>query len=228
MEMLFVEARLKRELSDEFIKKIEETLKPYKKVNVVCAIQFINQMNQLTERVKEKEFIIKQSKYRAMHPGQILGCDVYAADCEDCDVTVAFAQGYFHVLGIPIKYGKPVIVIDPEVEAIDFIDEKMAEKYKKRTLQGVGIALTAKNVMFVESTKSGQTYGVRLLKQALKEKGKNIYSVVADEVNFARLNEFRSVDIFISTACQRIAIDDMDKVDKPIINAEDLEPYFLK
>ncbi len=228
MEMLFVEARLKRKMSDGFIERISEALKPYKKINLVCAIQFINQMNQLKEGLPDKEFVVKQSKYRAMHPGQILGCDVYAADCEDCDVTVAFAQGYFHVLGIPIKYGKPVLVVDPEVEAIDTISAEIADKYRKRTLQAIGVALVAKNVMFVESTKAGQTYGAALLKRALKEKGKKVYSVVADEINFDRLNEFRKVDVFVSTACQRIAIDDMDKVSKPIVNAEDLEPYFLK
>ena len=40
-----------------------------------------------------------------------------------------------------------------------------------------------------------------------------------------RLNEFREIDAFVSTACQRIAIDDMNKVKKPMINAEDLESY---
>ncbi len=49
-----------------------------------------------------------------------------------------------------------------------------------------------------------------------------------DEINYDRLNEFRNIDVFVNTACQRIAIDDMDKLEKPIVNAEDLEPYFLK
>ncbi len=228
MEMMFVESRYKGKLSDKFIKEIQDAIAPYKKVNLVAAIQYIDQMKEFGEKTPGKEFVIKQSLYRAKYPGQILGCDVYAADCPDCDATLAFTQGMFHVLGIPIKFGRSVINADPESETVSIIMEKDAEKYRKRMLQGVGVALTAKKVMFVESTKAGQTYGVKLLKDALRKAGKKVYSTVGDEINYSRLNEFRDMDVFINTACQRIAIDDMEKVEKPIINAEDLEQYFLK
>jgi 2-(3-amino-3-carboxypropyl)histidine synthase len=228
MEMLFVECRYREKLSTKFITEIKKAIMPYKKINLVAAIQFIDQMNDFKDKVSEKEFVIKQSYYRARYPGQILGCDVYAADCPDCDATLAFTQGMFHVLGIPIKFGKAVINADPESETVTIIESKVAEKYKKRILQGIGLALSANNVMFVESTKAGQTYGVRLLKKALEEKGKRIYSIIGDEISYARLNEFNNIDVFINTACQRIGIDEMDKVNKPIINAEDLEPYLLK
>lgn len=228
METMFVEARYKGRMSDAFVKKIQEAIAPYKKINLVCSVQYIDQMNDFKESTAGKEFVIKQSLYRAAHPGQILGCDVYAADCPDCDATLAFTQGMFHVLGIPIKFGKAVINADPESETVSMIGPEAAEKYRKRTLQGVGLALNAKNIMFVESTKAGQTYGVRLLREALEKKGKKVYSVVCDEINYSRLNEFRDVDVFVNTACQRIALDDAEKLDKPIINAEDLEPYLLK
>ncbi|MCL5101057.1 MAG: diphthamide synthesis protein [Candidatus Parvarchaeota archaeon] len=228
MEMLFVEARYKKILSDDFIKRIQKTIEPFKKINLVAAIQYINQMNDFKLKTSSKEFVLKQSKYRARYPGQILGCDVYAADCPDCDATLAFTQGVFHILGIPVKYGKEVINVDPENETIEVIPAKVAEVYHKRILQGIGLALKANRVMFIESTKSGQTYGVKLLKKALKDEGKKVYSVVGDEINYNRLNEFIDIDVFINTACQRIAIDDMDKIEKPVINAEDLEPYLLK
>ena len=228
MEVIFVESRFKGKLSEGFIKRIYEEIKPYKKINLVAAIQFIDQMNEFKEKIKDKEFVVKQSFYRAMYPGQILGCDVYAADCSDCDATLAFEQGMFHVLGIPLKYGKKVITADPETENIEIIDAEVADKYRKRIMQGIGAVLTGKKVMFVESTKSGQTYGAKMLKEKLKENGKKVYTVVADEINFDRLNEFREIDAFISTACQRIAIDDMNKVKKPMINAEDLESYILE
>ncbi len=228
MEMMFVESRYKGSVSDELIDRIKAEIKDYKKINMVAAVQYLNQMEEVKNKITDKEFVIKQSEYRAMHKGQILGCDVYAADCPDCDAVLAFTQGYFHVLGIPIKYDKPVINVDPETGNIEIIDKKMADKYRKRILQGVGLAISAKKVMFVESTKAGQTYGAKMLKKAMESKGISVYSIVADEINFNRLNEFRDIDVFISTACQRIAIDEMDKVEKPIINAEDLESYFLK
>ncbi len=228
MEVMFVEARYNGKISDLFMNKIKEALSQYKKINAVAAIQYIDQMNYVVQNIKEKEFVVIKSKYRAMYPGQILGCDVDAARCEDCDVTLAFTQGVFHLLGIPIKLGKPLLNVDPESETITFIDGKAGDKYRKRVLQAIGTALSAKNVMFVESMKSGQTYGVNLLKEALKKRGTKIFSTISDEINFNRLNEFRDIDVFINTACQRIGIDDMEKLEKPIVNAEDLEPYLLK
>ncbi len=228
MEVIFAESRFKGKLSDVFVKRIYEEIKPYKKINLVAAIQFIDQMNDFRDRIKDKEFIVKQSLYRAMYPGQILGCDVYAADCSDCDATLAFEQGMFHVLGIPLKYGKTVITADPETENIERISSEVADKYRKRIMQGIGAVITGNRIMFVESTKSGQTYGSKILKERLRKEGKKVYSVVADEINFERLNEFIQIDAFISTACQRIAIDDMNRVKKPMINAEDLESYILE
>ena len=228
MEVMFVEARYNGKVDDSFMNKIRDALMPYKKINAVAAIQYLDQMNQVIQNLKEKEFVVIKSKYRAMYPGQILGCDVDAARCEDCDITLAFTQGVFHLLGIPIKLGKPLLNVDPESESITFIDAKSGDKYRKRMLQAIGIALSAKKIMFVESMKSGQTYGVTLLKQALKQRGAMVFSTISDEINFSRLNEFRGIDVFINTACQRIGIDDMEKIEKPIVNAEDLEPYLLK
>lgn len=226
--MIFIEARYKGKLSDEFIKRIQKAIAPYKKINLVGSVQYLDQMEDFRKKTPDKEFVVRQSPYRAEYPGQILGCDVYAADAPGCDATLSFTQGTFHALGIPIKFGRGVINVDPESETITVIEPKVAEKYRKRILQGIGVALSAKKIMFVESTKAGQTYGVKLLKKALEKRGKKIYSIVCDEINYSRLNEFKDIDVFINTACQRIAIDDMEKIEKPIINAEDLEPYLLK
>ena len=95
-------------------------------------------------------------------------------------------------------------------------------------MQAIGITLNAKRVVFVESIKSGQTVNAKDLKEALIKRGIEVYTVVFDEINFQRLNGFRDVDAFINTACQRIAIDDIDKIEKPIVNAEDLKPYVLQ
>ena len=225
METMFVESRYKRVISDELLERIKEKINPYKKINLIGVIQYLDQMNYVKDRIKNKEFVVLSSKYRAMYPGQILGCDQYAAECEDCDVILAFTQGIFHIMGVLMKTDKKVINVDVETGKMGELDEKSVQKYKKRMMQSIGIALSAKKVMFVESIKSGQTVGAKDIKDALIKKGIEVYTVVFDEINFQRLNEFRDVDAFINTACQRIAIDDMDKLEKPIVNAEDLRPY---
>ena len=225
METMFVESRYKGAVSDELLERIKEKINPYKKINLIGVIQYLDQMNYVKDRIKDKEFVVLSSKYRAMYPGQILGCDQYAAECEDCDVILAFTQGIFHIMGVLMKTDKKVINVDVETGKMEELDEKSVQRYKKRMMQAIGIALSAKKVMFVESIKSGQTVGAKDIKDALIKKGIEVYTVVFDEINFQRLNEFRDVDAFINTACQRIAIDDMDKLEKPIVNAEDLRPY---
>lgn len=225
METMFVESRYKGVVSDELLERIKEKINPYKKINLIGVIQYLDQMNYVKDRIKDKEFVVLSSKYRAMYPGQILGCDQYAAECEDCDVILAFTQGIFHIMGVLMKTDKKVINVDVETGKMGELDEKSVQRYKKRMMQAIGIALSAKKVMFVESIKSGQTVGAKDIKDALIKKGIEVYTVVFDEINFQRLNEFRDVDAFINTACQRIAIDDMDKLEKPIVNAEDLRPY---
>ncbi len=225
---MFVESRYKGEVSDELLERIKEKIKPYKKINLIGVIQYLDQMNYVKDRIKDKEFIILSSKYRAMYPGQILGCDQYAAECEDCDIILAFTQGIFHIMGVLMKTDKKIINVDIETGKIEELDEKVVQKYKRRMMQAIGITLNAKRVVFVESIKSGQTVNAKDLKEALIKRGIEVYTVVFDEINFQRLNGFRDVDAFINTACQRIAIDDIDKIEKPIVNAEDLKPYVLQ
>ncbi len=226
MEILFAETRYKKPISREFMKKIREAIEPYKKINLVASVQYLNQLEQIRKEIKDKEFILLKSNYRALYPGQILGCDVLAAGCEDCDVILSLTQGMFHVLGILVKYDKPVINVDVENENIEFLSPD--NFYKKRIMQGIGLALTAKKVMFVASIKLIQYYPFDKLKEFFIKRGVETYTVVFDDVDFKTLNEFRDIDIFINTACQRIAMDDMNKIEKPIINAEDLEDYLTK
>ena len=77
MEVYFAEMRFKGKLSDELINKIRNLIEPYKKINLVAAVQFIDQMNQVKDSIKDKEFVLIKSKYRAFYPGQLLGCDTY-------------------------------------------------------------------------------------------------------------------------------------------------------
>ncbi len=226
MDILYVEARYRKQLTDEEIEKIREALKDYKRINIVSSVQFIDQMNQIIEKIKDKEFIVLQSKYRAYYPGQILGCDVYAADCKDCDITLSLTQGLFHVYGILEKYGKPVINFDPISGEITFFDEKFAKRLYSQNMLAISSIMNAKTVLIVYSIKAGQTMPIRQIKSWLKEKGKEYYDVVFDEVNFEYLNDLPG-DAIINTACQRIASDDREKLNKPIVNADDLYEYLF-
>ena len=121
---------------------------------------------------------------------------------------------------------KPIINVNPETGEIEKIMPDY--KYKKKVLQAIGLTLSAKKVMFILSIKPGQYYPYQRVAKYLEERGIEIYYVVFNDVDFKRLNEFREIDVFINTACQRISIEDADKVEKPILNAQDIEDYLIK
>ncbi|MCW1292012.1 MAG: diphthamide synthesis protein [Candidatus Parvarchaeota archaeon] len=226
MEIMYVESRYKKLFTPEQIEKIKDLLKNYKRINIVASVQYLNNLAQIVNEIKDKEFIIKSSKYRAFYPGQILGCDVYAADCNDCDITLSLTQGHFHVYGILEKYGKPVINIDPESFEITFYNEEIARKMQIKNMLAIDAVIKGKLILIVQTIKAGQTAPVGKIKEWLTKNGKEYYDVIFDEINFNYLNELEG-DAIINTACQRIAIDDKEKLNKPIVNAEDLNDYLF-
>lgn len=226
MEIYFAEMRFKGKISKDLLDKIKEAIAPYKRINLVASVQYLDQINQIREEIKDKEFVVIKSKFRALYPGQILGCDTNAAKCEDCDAILSLTSGKFHVIGIMINQYKPIINVNIETGEIEKILPD--ERYRKRILQIIGLTLSAKKVMFILSTKPGQYYPYDKVAEFLKKKGIKVYYSVFDEIDFKRLNEFRDIDIFINTACQRISTDDADKIEKPIINVEDIEDYLVR
>jgi 2-(3-amino-3-carboxypropyl)histidine synthase len=52
---------------------------------------------------------------------------------------------------------------------------------------------------------------------------KRFYYVVQNDINFEELNNFPFVDVWLNTACERIAYDDSKRTDKPILNIEDVD-----
>jgi len=76
--------------------------------------------------------------------------------------------------------------------------------------------MAADNVGVLVSTKSGQQY----LKNALllKRSKKNIYIFVDNTFNYAEMENFPFIDVWVNTACPRIGD---DETPKPLININD-------
>jgi 2-(3-amino-3-carboxypropyl)histidine synthase len=84
-------------------------------------------------------------------------------------------------------------------------------------------AAKAKKFGVVMVTKSGQFQrrAAEKLRDCLEAKGREAYMLVADEINWERLAPFGFVEAFIITGCPRIALDNRDGFNRPLLNEDD-------
>jgi 2-(3-amino-3-carboxypropyl)histidine synthase len=62
----------------------------------------------------------------------------------------------------------------------------------------------------------------KALKDKIKGAGLNAAVVVANTFDFDALNNMLEFDAFVNTACPRLAIDDPERLRKPLLSANEL------
>lgn len=204
-----------------------EYLKDFKRLGLVTTVQHIQQLESIKEFYEKagKEVIIGKPYGFARHPGQILGCDVGSSSSIDSkvDAHVYFGGGIFHPLGALLSTTKPFLVIEPFNNTVEFIDS-MRTTYKKRSRGKILSSLDAKSIGIMVSTKNGQ-HNMRLaeiLKSKVESAGINAAILVSNTFDFESINNMLEFDAFVNTACPRIAIDDIERLRKPLLSANEL------
>lgn len=202
-------------------------LKEYSTIGLVTTIQHQHQLNDIKDFYEKngKKVLIGKPYGLARHEGQVLGCDVGAATTIDkkVDAFVYFGGGVFHPLGAVIATTKPFLIIDPFNGEVKFIDE-MREQYERRKRGLIMNSLKAKKFGILVSTKNGQ-YNKALadiLKRKIEDNGLDAEILITNTFDFGSLDNMIDIDAFVNTACPRIAIDDVDRTSKPLLNANEL------
>ena len=74
------------------------------------------------------------------------------------------------------------------------------------------------------STKNGQhnLSLAKLIKEKVEKKGLSAAILVSNNIDFQSLDNMLEFDAFVNTACPRIAVDDNDRVRKPLLSANEL------
>ncbi len=204
-----------------------ELLKNFHKLGIVTTIQHVHQLSDISNFYRSKGFevIIGRPFGFAKIPGQILGCDIGSAARIDreVDAHIYFGGGRFHPLGAVINTTKPFLLIEPFENVVEFIDY-YREKQRKRSNGKILSSLNAKNVGILVSTKNGQ-YNIKIakiLKKQIETAEMRTAILVFNTLNFESLNNLMEFDIFVNTACPRIAIDDIDRTLKPLLSPTEL------
>ena len=206
-----------------------EPLKPFNKIGIMTTIQHIHQLDSVADFFKKngKEVVIGKPYGFAKKSGQILGCDAGSAASIDRNVEalVYFGGGMFHPLGALLMTTKPFLLIEPFQGSVEFLD-KYRDIYAKRSRGKILASVDAKNIGILVTTKNGQNNMpmAKILKNKVEKAGLGLKAaiLVSNTFDFGSINNMLEFDAFVNTACPRIAIDDTDRLRKPLLSANEL------
>ncbi|MBM4240730.1 MAG: diphthamide biosynthesis enzyme Dph2 [Euryarchaeota archaeon] len=221
--VLFVEAYSKMDVKKS-LRKALDLLKDYKKIGFVTTTQHLNHLDEIMDFLREnkKEVLIK--KGRGIREGQVLGCNFSSIKGLDVDAFLYVGSGNFHALGIKLFTDKPVIIADPYTNKVRNIDN-FADRILRIRFARITKARDAKKFGIILSSKKGQ-FRLELakdLKKMIHDGGKEAFIIILDNIYPALLTPFRDLDVFVVTACPRIAIDDANMYKKPLLTPQELQ-----
>jgi len=189
-------------------------LEPYGSVGLVATAQHLNRLDAV------KAFLESEGK-RVAVGGQVLGCRQDNAIGLDVDCILYIGSGRFHPLGIAYRTEKPVYMLNPLSGVLDRITDLEKKRWLGRRKGAIMRALDARTFGIMVSTKDGQFDMKRAveLKGRLEARGKEAFIFAAEELSPGNLLAFR-VDVWVNTACPRMA---GDEYNRPVVNALELE-----
>lgn len=198
-----------------------------KKIGLVATVQYLDALPMVSEHMSRKGFLpyIGDSDARITYNGQVLGCNFSSARSisSKVDCFVLFSNGDFHGIGIQMATGKKVYIVDPLTREIRTVTDKV-EKISRQRYAAIGKVKDAKSFALIVSTKIGQlrVRYAEYIKNILEMQNKKAFLVYLDLIDPGQLLNY-NVDAFVSFACPRIAIDDWERFNRPIVTPVELE-----
>lgn len=222
--VIFVPARSKVPLADQLKKSLGMLHEP---VGVLATSQHLQELDDVIEGLESMGIKTKISEgdNRISHAGEILGCNYSAAQAlaKDVNTYLLIGSGTFHALGVHLATGKKVVVLDPNLEEPREIDQ-VKDKILRQRHAVIEKAERARTFGIIVGSKIGQRRlrRARELRKLLRWKKKDAALIMMDKYDPEKLRSM-GFDAYVSTACPRIAIDDVAMYDKPLLTPQELE-----
>ena len=197
-----------------------------KSIGLATTIQHLHKLPEATKLLETKGFKVHLPGRGpwAHETGQVLGCDYFGLRRIQSQVDSFLIIGsYFHGLGAALSVEKPTILADPYDGTVTVLDQDRDRIVRQRYAM-VDKARRASTFGIIVSTKPGQSnpqIALSILKQ-VEEAGKKAVILYADEVVPQKLLDFTDIDVFVDTACPRLALDDPERFSKPIITRDEI------
>ena len=197
-----------------------------KTVGLATTIQHLHKLAEAAMILETGGFSVQTPRRGpwAHETGQVLGCDYFGLRRIQSKVDSFLIVGsYFHGLGAALSVEKSTVIADPYDRTVKVLDQDRDRIVRQRYAM-VDKAGRARSFGIIVSTKPGQsnpTIALSILKQ-IEEAGKKAVILYGDEIVPQKLLDFIDIDVFVDTACPRLALDDPERFPKPIITRDEI------
>jgi len=204
-------------------------LLPGDRVGVVTIAPYVDQLDRAIEMLEHAGFTALTGKKsrRTARDGQILGCDLTAGTtiAGSVDGFLYIGDGMFHPLGLSLATDLPVVAANPAQRSATR-DElaDMRDRLLRRRYAQIARAGDSHRVGIVIGTKLGQhrpELAERMRELAVRH-GYSAALVSANLLQPERLDHL-GMDMYVSTACPRVAIDDGGRFEQPVLTPIEFE-----
>jgi 2-(3-amino-3-carboxypropyl)histidine synthase len=207
------------------------------RLGLVASVQHLDLIPAFTEALARQGHVLKigRGDRRLAYAGQALGCNYTTAEAiaAEVDAFLFLGTGWFHPLGLALAVTQPVWALDPLQGTLEPPIDRGA-LIRRRQLK-VASCFQARRFGILVSSFAGQDRNpmALALQRRARERGREAELFVFDRLD-ARDLVGRDVDAYVNTACPRIALDDSDLYDKPMLTPPEflmvlgelpLEPY---
>lgn len=225
--VIFIEWMLEKklDLGSISLEKIGEG--GYRRIGLLCSIQYCDHMVELSEILRERGFtvFIGDADRRMSRPGQVLGCNFSAAHSVSAmvDCYIVVSTGIFHAIGVQLSTSKETFLLDLNSMELTSMREQ-ADLFLRKRYARIEKALDARRFCVAMNTKIGQRREplTRLIIRKIGELGREAVLVTTDNVVPSDFVNMRC-DAVIFTGCPRVSMDDQEKFPMPILTP----PEFL-
>ena len=222
--LIFVPAMSRIPLGDQLKKSVGMLTEP---VGILATSQHLAELDEVIEGLESMGIKTKigEGDSRISHIGEVLGCNYTAATAiaKEVNSYLLIGSGSFHAIGVHLATGKKVVVLDPNLEDPREIDQ-VRDKILRQRHAAIARAESARSFGIIVGEKIGQRRLRRAkeLRKLLRWKKKDAALILMDRFDPEKLRSM-GFDAYVSTACPRIAIDDVAMYDKPLLTPQELE-----
>ncbi|RME80209.1 MAG: diphthamide biosynthesis enzyme Dph2 [Methanobacteriota archaeon] len=195
--------------------------KGFRSISLNATVQHMHQFKDIVKRLEELQVkVVYKEGHLAAEPGHLLGCEDGSHFQEGVDAIITIADGLFHATAISKVPSVPVYVFNPYDGKATLINDIIKKRLRKRRA-ALAAAIEAETIAILVSTKPGQfslSFALNT-KKKLASFGKKTVLLVANELSPESVGNFQGIDVFINTACPRLA-DDHDRFGKPVLGMD--------
>lgn len=194
-------------------------------VALATTVQHVHQMGVVAAHIRGLGMSCEVRRWgaRSLYPGQVVGCSFSGVDALPSGTILYVGTGLFHPLGLSLATRRPVFRYDPESGHLEDVGP-LRDRCLRLRSAAIERARGASWFGVIVSTKPGQSR-IRLAERItddLVRHGRRSCLIVVDEVRPEDLDHM-GVDAWVSTACPRIAFDDAERFDAPILTPPEVD-----